>query len=143
VTAATIVVGSRSFDGLVVEKPYENGLDWDKAEQQKTRLGWQVSLDNASVRVGATDLKISIFDKPGTRLKNADVTVKLTRPETTAFDHGYKAVPQPDGSYRASVTVPVQGNWQAVVAVAQGKNRVVYTLPVYVSGGSHDNAGHH
>ena len=142
VTAATVIVGSRSFDGLVVEKPYESGLDWDKAEQQKALLGWQVSLKSASLRVGADDLRINIFDKSGARLKDADVSVKLTRPETTAFDHGYKATPQWDGSYRVSVTFPVQGNWQAVVAVAQGKNRVVYTLPVYASGGSHADGIH-
>ena len=142
VTATTIVVGSRSFEGLVVEKPYESGLVWDKAEQQKTLLGWQVSLDNASLRVGTTNMNINIFDRTGRRLKDADVSVKLTRPETTAYDHGYKASPQPDGSYRASVTFPVQGNWQAVVAVAQGKNQAVYTLPVYASGGSHADGIH-
>src|SRR5919108_6547317 len=34
-TIGALIVGMRSFEGLVVEKPYETGLAWDELQKQK------------------------------------------------------------------------------------------------------------
>jgi nitrogen fixation protein FixH len=137
-TAITIVVGGMSFDGLVVEKPYESGLEWDKTEQQKAALGWRVAIDASFFPLGTNDLRIDVVDRSGARLSDADVSVKLTRPETNSYDRTYTAVRQSDGTYHASVMLPIQGNWQAVIAVAHAKDRTVYVIPLNASGVFHD-----
>jgi hypothetical protein len=38
-TLGAIVVGIRTVDGLVVEKPYETGLAWDEIQRQKAKPG--------------------------------------------------------------------------------------------------------
>ncbi len=141
VTAATVLIGEKSFDGLVVDKPYETGLSWDTAQQQKEALGWRVEITGSSFSVGENDLPINVFDRSGNRLSAAEVTVKITRPETTAYDKTYAAIREAGGSYHASVMLPVTGNWQAVVAVSLADNRAMYVIPLYASGGAH--AGHH
>ena len=141
-TVAVIVVGGRSFDGLVVEKPYESGLDWDRSEQQRSVLGWRVTLNATDLKAGPNDLGINVIDKSGARLRDADVIVRLTRPETAGYDHVYQAMPRPDGTYHAAVTLPLRGNWQAVVTVARGNDRMAYTLPLSVSGGPHADGIH-
>ncbi len=140
-TVVTIVVGEKSFEGLVVEKPYESGIAWDKTTQQMAALGWRVSIDAHSLRLGMNDLRVDVFDKSGARLADANVVVRLTRPETNAYDRIYAANLQSDGVYHAKVTLPALGNWQAVVAVSRDQDRAVYTIPLSASGDSHD--GHH
>ncbi len=140
-TVVTIVVGEKSFEGLVVEKPYESGLAWDKTTQQMAALGWRVSIDAHSLQLWTNDLRIDVYDKSGARLSDAEVVVRLTKPETNAYDRIYAAIRQSDGVYHATVTLPARGNWQAVIAVSRGQDRAIYTIPLSASGDSHD--GHH
>ncbi len=142
-TAVTLVVGKRSFDGLVVEKPYESGLDWDKREQQKTALGWRVSLDKNQLKPGMNSLRISVLDKSGKPLPGADVEVTMTRRETNAYDTTFHALLQSEGIYMAPVTIPFQGNWQAVIAVTSGRDRSTFTIPLYAEGGLHEDGSPH
>ena len=137
-TAATIIIGGRSFEGLVVEKPYDVGLAWDKTRQQKVELGWNVSTSKSSFAVGANDLRISVSDKTGKQLANAELNVKISRPATTAYDRTYQANRQTDGSYLASITLPLQGNWEATITVACGNSKASYSTKIYAPGGAHE-----
>ncbi len=140
-TIVTIVVGEKSFEGLVVEKPYESGLAWDKTTGQMAALGWRVSIDTPSLQLGTNDLRVDVYDRSGARIADANVVVRLTRPETNVYDRIYAANRQSDGVYHATITLPALGNWQAVVAVSRGQDRAVYTIPLSASGDSHE--GHH
>jgi nitrogen fixation protein FixH len=130
-TVGTIVIGSRSFDGVVVEKPYETGLAWDKAEQQREKLGWNVSLDSPSFRTGRNDLVIMVADRDRRIIGDARVDLKVTRPSTTSFDRSYAAEPQADGRYRASVELAQPGNWDVIVRVQRGAAISDYTVHLY------------
>ena len=44
-TIGALVIGMKSFEGLVVEKPYETGLAWDEIQKQKMKLN---GVDTAS-----------------------------------------------------------------------------------------------
>jgi nitrogen fixation protein FixH len=37
-TISALIIGVKSFEGLVVEKPYETGLAWDEMQKQKANL---------------------------------------------------------------------------------------------------------
>jgi len=36
----TVIVGSRSFEGIVVDKPYERGLSWDREQKERIESAW-------------------------------------------------------------------------------------------------------
>jgi nitrogen fixation protein FixH len=132
VTAVTIIVGSRSFDGIVVEKPYETGLAWDKAQEQKEKLGWNVSLQGGPYRVGKNDLGISISDRNERLIHDAEMSIRVTRPSTTAFDRTYQAAALPDGRFHASVDLVRPGMWDLIVHVQHADEQAEYTLHLYV-----------
>ncbi len=85
-TIGTIVVGSRSFEGIVVDNPYETGLAWDRERRNQEDLGWSVALQEAAYKTGKNDLIVMVRDKNGVPLSDAVVSVVVSRPSTRAFD---------------------------------------------------------
>src|SRR5512143_2025915 len=130
-TIGTIIVGTRSFEGIVVDKPYETGLAWDEAERQRAKLGWKVAVEGTRFRTGENELTIDAADKNGQRLANAAVTVMVSRPSTRDFDKTYAAVRQQNGRYRASVAFPLYGAWDITIDVSRDGERGVYRNAVY------------
>jgi nitrogen fixation protein FixH len=130
-TVVTIVVGSRNFDGVVVDKPYETGLAWDETQEQKTKLGWTVSFKENKYRMGANDVLITVRDKAGRILRSPAVNVSISRPETVRYDKTYAAVLQPDGNISASIDLPARGNWTLIVSIRQGNDQAEFTYPIF------------
>jgi nitrogen fixation protein FixH len=129
-TAVTIIVGTRSFDGVVVEKPYETGLAWDTMREQKVRLGWTVSTNKNLFPLGRNDLFITLYDRNGNLMADAVVSVIVSRPSTNRYDKTYQAVRQPDGRYRASIEFPLSGNWDVIMSVKHGNEQADFTQSV-------------
>ena len=110
-TIGTIIVGSRMFDGVVVERPYDTGLAWDEAQKRQARLGWKVVVVNATLNVGSNELILGISDRDGTLLNDATVVVTVSRPSTKAYDRIYRAVPRGGGRYQVPISLPLVGLW--------------------------------
>jgi nitrogen fixation protein FixH len=110
-TIGTIIVGNRMFDGVVVERPYDTGLAWDKAQKRQARLGWKVVVVNANLKVGSNELILGVSDRDGTPLKDAAVEVTVSRPSTKAYDRIYRAVPGEGGRYQVPISLPIVGLW--------------------------------
>jgi nitrogen fixation protein FixH len=130
-TIGAIIVGTRSFEGIVVDKPYETGLAWDETERQKAKLGWKVVVEGTRFRTGENELTIDAADKNGQPLANAAVTITVSRPSTRDFDKTYTAVRQQNGRYRASVAFPRYGAWDIIIDVSRNGERGVYRNAVY------------
>lgn len=130
-TAGTIVVGGRTFEGLVVAKPYEAGLAWEEARRKQADLGWSVSVLGAQYRTGGNDLIVRVADKKGMPLADADVSVKLSRASTRAYDKTYRAQRGRDGSYRASVELSQFGYWDLKAEVSRNNERYAFTDRIY------------
>lgn len=139
-TIGTIIVGTRSFEGIVVDKPYEAGLAWDEQERKKTMLGWTVSVEDARFRTGENELVIGAIDKSGQPLANVAVTVTVSRPSTQDFDKTYAAVRQEDGRYRALVAFPLYGSWDITIDVMRNGDHSVYRDAVYAEQAARDSA---
>lgn len=131
ITTLTIVIGSRSFDGTVVDKPYETGLAWDEVQQQKTKLGWAATVEGGSFKTGRNDLKIGFLDKDRKPLRNAVVNVTVSRPSTRKYDRIYQTVPLPDGHYRAMVDFPLKGNWDLMIDVNCGNESTRFKKSIF------------
>ncbi len=125
-TIGTIVVGSRSFEGTVVDKPYETGLAWDEERRNHESLGWSVALQEATYKTGKNDLIIMIRDMNGAPLSDAVVSVAVSRPSTRAFDRTYHTVVRPNGRYRTEIDLPLYGNWGLIIDVSRKKERTTF-----------------
>lgn len=130
-TVVTIIAGKRSFDGIVVEKPYETGLDWDRKQAQKARLGWDVSVNGTSFRTGRNELFITILDGNGKKVRDAAVNVKVSRPSSGAYDKTYEMALEPDGRYAASIDLSLYGNWTVIIDVRRGEDQTEFTKSIF------------
>ena len=130
-TIATIVVGSRTFEGVVVEHSYEHGLAWDQVRQNTERLGWKVSLLGLPFKTGQNEMELSVQDKNGLPLSDAVVTVALSRPATIALDRTYAARRGQDGHYWVSVDLPQFGYWDVRVDVKQREEQCGFAEKIY------------
>lgn len=131
ITVATIMVGSKSFEGTVVEKPYETGLDWDKIQMRKSKLAWTVTINSETYRIGKNEVSISVRDSTGKPLPHAAVNVKLTRPSTNRFDKTFRTKPQQGGDFLATLDLPVYGNWDMVILVQNGSDESSFTQAIF------------
>jgi nitrogen fixation protein FixH len=125
-TIATIVVGTRSFEGTVVDKPYEAGIAWDEVRKNRERLGWSVALQETTYKTGKNDLIVMLRDKNGSLLSDAVVAVALSRPSTRAFDKTYPANKLHDGRYVAAIDLPLYGNWDVTIDVSRKNERTSF-----------------
>jgi nitrogen fixation protein FixH len=125
-TIGAIVVGSRSFEGLVVDNPYETGLAWDSERRNQVNLGWSVALQEATYKTGKNDLIVMVRDKNGVPLEDAVVSIVISRPSTRTLDRTYSTIVQSNGLYRTEVDLPYYGNWDVVIDVNRKKQRTSF-----------------
>jgi nitrogen fixation protein FixH len=128
---AAIVVGNRSFEGIVTEHPYEKGLQWEKVQDEKTSLGWEVQIPAGRCSVGKNTLTLALLDKGGRPLEGALVSITISRPSTTAYDKTYRSKALGNGSYRAEVALPLYGLWDLEVRVVKGREDVTLTKHIF------------
>jgi nitrogen fixation protein FixH len=107
-TLGAIFVGIRTFDGLVVEKPYETGLAWDEIQRQKAKPVRNDCDIHRGPCIQETSDGVSVeFDirpKPVTAMSNLDFIVKLKK----------DSLPVKDASVMMELTMP---------GMFMGKNR--------------------
>jgi nitrogen fixation protein FixH len=133
-TIGTVVVGRYSFEGIVVDKPYETGLAWDAIQQTRENLAWTTALRQAHFKTGRNDLNVTILAKDGLPLANALVRVTISRPSTRAFDRTFQTVQQADASYRGSIDLPLYGNWDLNIDVNSGADRTCFKKTIFAEG---------
>jgi nitrogen fixation protein FixH len=122
-TAATIFIGTRNFEGLVVDKPYEAGIDWDRIQERKAKLGWSATVNRTSYPLGKSDLIVYLAGRNGSPMSGAVISIAVSRPSTNRYDRTYPALQQTDGSYLASIDLPLPGRWDVIIHVASGQER--------------------
>jgi len=121
--AGSIIVGSRNFDGVVVDKPYETGLAWDKVRHENAATGWQIDVGESRFAEGNSELVLSVRDAAGHALKDAEVSITISRPSTKEYDRTYKAVQEAEGRYNAPVLFPLHGYWDLKINILkEGKH---------------------
>jgi nitrogen fixation protein FixH len=131
VTIGTIVVGSRQFDGVVTERPYETGLAWDKVRNEQQRLGWKITLQEQTIKKGSNDLFLTILGREGRPLETATVLLTISRPASPQYDRAYEARQLGNGRFVASIELPLFGHWDLRFAIRQGKERMEHWERIY------------
>lgn len=126
-TVGTIVIGSWSFEGIVVDKPYEAGLAWDQERRNRELLGWSIALQETTFITGKNNLAVIVRDKNGALLSNAVVSASVSRPSTRAFDRTYRMDARQHGQYQAEIDLPLYGNWAVTIEVSRNKEHTSFT----------------
>lgn len=123
VTVGTIYIGSRTFDGTVVDRPYETGLAWDERQKRQEKLGWRVVIDHSSVTQGENVIMLLLMDRKGVPLTDATVELTLSRPSTRELDRTCRVRPLGNGRYQVMFSVPLAGLWDLRTTVSRGADR--------------------
>jgi len=133
-TIGTVFVGRHSFEGIVVDKPYETGLTWDAIQKNRENLAWKTDVQQATFKTGRNDLIVTVLGKDGLPLANAQVRVKVSRPSTQAYDRTYQTMQRSDGSYQGSIDLPLYGNWDLIIDVSRNADRTSFKKSIFAEG---------
>jgi nitrogen fixation protein FixH len=118
-----IIVGKNTFEGTVVDKPYEQGLSYDALRKEREESGWSVDIMQPVLSVGRNDLIISVIDRQGKPLSDSNVSVTVSRPSSSAYDKTYQTVGADRGQHKAEIDLPLYGHWDLKIQVmAEGKS---------------------
>lgn len=118
-----VVVGTRNFDGTVVDKPYERGLTYDAVHHEREKSGWNTEILNKGLTTGMNDILLSVTDRNNRPMTDAEVSVVISRPSSSSYDRTYKAAITEKGQFRIAADLPLYGYWNAKIMItAQGKS---------------------
>lgn len=121
-----LVVGTRTFDGTVVDKPYERGLAYDAVHHSKEASGWSAEILNKDLTTGKNDILLAVIDKNGRVVADVEVTVVVSRPSSASYDKTYKAAATERGLFRITADLPLYGYWDAKVQVSDRSRTVTF-----------------
>lgn len=133
--AGTIIVGMSTFDGTVVDKPYEQGLAYDAVQKEREASGWNVDIANPTLSVGRNDLIISVTDRDGKHLSDISVSLTVSRPSTSAYDRTYKTIQNENGQFKAETDLPLYGYWDARIHVTSREKHLTFERQIFAGQG--------
>ncbi len=126
-----IVVGTRSFDGTVVDKPYERGLSYDAVHHEKEASGWKLDILNQSFTIGKNDILLSVTDRNGKPLTDVEIALSISRPSSKAYDKTYKAAKTEKGQFMAGADLPLYGYWDTRVQVTDKGKSIMFEKTLF------------
>lgn len=116
-----------SWTGLETEGYYEKGLAYNQAlagARAQTERGWKLTfaLDGVTAagdtRTG--QLSARFADRDGKPLGDLDVKAIILRPTSEGHDQRLALKPMGGGTYRATVTLPLPGQWDIRIHAYRG-----------------------
>jgi nitrogen fixation protein FixH len=129
-----IVIGTKTFDGVVTEKPYETGLLWDEIQKEKAESGWTVAVKNKDFHIGRNEIFIFVNNKNEKALLNPSVSVKVSRPSVMDYDENYTTDKMQEGVYKAVINIPLYGYWDLKINVMQGEKNIAFEQRIFAKG---------
>lgn len=126
-----LVIGIRTFDGTVVNQPYEQGLSYDAVHHEKEASGWHAEILNKNLTIGINDILISITDRNSRPVTNVSVSVVVSRPSSTSYDRTYEAAATGRGRFRIIADLPLYGYWDAKVQVSDRSRSVMFERTLF------------
>jgi len=126
-----VVVGVRTFDGTVVDKPYERGLSYDAVHHEKEVSGWNAEILNRDLSAGTNDILLSVIDRNGRPVTDVEVSVVISRPSSSSYDKTYKAVATEKGQFRLTADLPLYGYWDAKVQVTDKFRSITFERTLF------------
>jgi nitrogen fixation protein FixH len=129
--AATVIVGLRVFDGVVVDQPYERGVSWDAERIRREKSGLETSIDPGSFRKGLNEMVFHVVTSGGLPVEHDRVSLRVSRFETREHSREYEARKGEDGALTAPVYLPLAGRWEVTVTVEAEEGPLEFRHEIY------------
>ena len=129
-----VVVGSLVFDGTVVDHPYERGIAWDDDRARHEASGITAVLATAFFRKGENDLVLRALDRSGTPLEDESCLSGSGGSPRRPTTGPTSASRRENGTYGASVELPLKGRWAVTVLVERGGEPLEFRHEITVGG---------
>jgi len=123
-----------TFSGLDTDKAYQQGLEYNATLQEaaaSAALGWTAKTAFAPAAAGR-HVAVTIADRTGAPIAGLQVTARLVRPVSTAFDQVLTLRPEAAGTYGADVALPALGSWELRLSARDGKSNWQTVQRVFV-----------
>ena len=127
-----VIIGSRSFEGIVVDKPYERGLSWDREQKERTESGLDVAIKNKTFTPGKNDLVIQVTDREQKPVPDAVLILTVSRPSTNAYDRTYRLTGSKKGLYGTSVELPLYGHWDLQITIMRNEQNLLFQRKIFI-----------
>ena len=128
-----IYIAQKSWRGVVIEKSYQRGVDYNKtielAKKQK-KMGWKVEMRFKNLGNNSGILRVLIRDKNSKLIKNANIRAYFKRPTQDGFDFNMPMIFS-DGVYQARISFPLKGQWDFNLEINRGLD-VFYAAKRYI-----------
>lgn len=124
VNVVVISLAVRSNDGLVTENYYRHGLRYDEERARElNKPGWKVALAAPHTAKAPAPVVVTLQDRTASPLTGAKVTLKLYRPTLAGYDQLVPMQETERGRFEAIVNLPLDGLWDATIAIEKGHDR--------------------
>ncbi|MGM0593104.1 MAG: FixH family protein [Pseudomonadota bacterium] len=130
VNVAFIVTAFKTDPGLVEKDYYEKGRYQEETFTQqleaRKRLGWDITLQSPEkiVAGSSTSYSVSIVDRIGQPLKEAQVSMQAYRPSDASADIYAEMDRVARGVYQTRLNLPLKGIWDLKVVVKRGEDEL-------------------
>lgn len=129
VNGAFVYFALNTWSGLVVDKAYQRGLDYNEvlSDARASRaLGWHAEVEMVSL---SAPMSVRLTDSQGKSVERMAVTLAFTRPVHEGADVTVEAREVSPGLYMAEPNLAYPGNWQlTITANGNAAGQVTYRL---------------
>jgi len=118
VNTVLIVMATRTFSGLVVEKPYLKGIAYEETlrrEAEQAKLGWQLT---TAYRNGEVALRY--LDHAGQPIPTLAVAARVSSPVGLEAPVDLALPYRGEGWYAAPAALPRSGQWEVAATAKRG-----------------------
>lgn len=133
VNMAFLYIAVSTNDGLVDKDYYEKGILYSKTLEDEAKLGWSIEfeLNDKASAASRNEIRVSIFERDGSVLRDAAVNAILMRPATDNFDKESELTFR-DSVYIGSFFIPLAGYWDIKVIVEKNGGTMERIFRVHV-----------
>jgi nitrogen fixation protein FixH len=127
VNAVMVAAAFGTWSGLAVQKPYERGLDYNRAlaaAERQEALGWTVEARLEASPTGSL-VVVEAVDREHRPMNFLVMEIELERPLGAPDRHKAALSRAADGRYVAALPLLAPGQWQARIAASRGGDTVL------------------
>lgn len=128
-----IYIAKKTWRGVATDQAYQKGLTYNetlKQEEKQKELGWNIGVKVENPQSKNLSLFVKIIDRNSFTVKDAIVEIFFKNPVQEGYDFSASPV-STGGAYIFDVTFPLKGQWDAIIVVKKGTDKI-YLAKRYV-----------
>jgi nitrogen fixation protein FixH len=133
---AMIVIAMATWPGLETRSAYQRGLNYNRAiaaAADQAKLGWQVGFGFEQDGDRSGTVRLDLTDRFGSLLQRAEVEAAFVRPTHAGNDIVIEVPHEYGGRYARQVELPLAGQWEVRVTIADGGQEYRLRERIYVA----------